>query len=70
MINDKALPRVKQEYTSIVYKALNAEAPLYVTEQFTGASPITSQTLLGSNLSLRPPGLKSRLRPKPFAYRG
>ena len=44
----------------MVYKALNAEAPIYLAEQFTRVSYITSRTLRSSNLSLRPPGLKSR----------
>ena len=50
---------IAQEAPSMVYKALNAEAPLYLTEQFTRVSTITNRTLRGSNLSLRPPRLKS-----------
>ena len=61
---------IMQESASMVYKALDAEAPLYLTEQFTRVSVIASRTLLGSNLSLRPPRLKSRNGQNCFAYRG
>ena len=60
---------IMQESASMVYKALNAEAPLYLTEQFTRVSDITSITLRNSNLSLRPPRLKSRHGQNCFAYR-
>ena len=53
-----------------VYKALTAEAHLYLKEQFTRVSTITSRTLRGSNLSLCPPRLKSRQSQNCFAYRG
>ena len=61
---------IKQESASMVYKALNAEAPIYLAEQFTRVSDITSRTLRSSNLSLRPPRLKSRNGQNCFAYRG
>ena len=61
---------IAQEPASMVYKALNAEAPLYLTEQFTRVSTTASRTLRGSNLSLRPPRLKSRDSQNCFAYRG
>ena len=51
-----------QESATMVYKALNDEAPLYLTEQFTRISDIASRTLRNSNLGLRPPNC--------FAYRG
>ena len=35
----------------MVYKALNAEAPIYLAEQFTRVSDITSRTLRNSLLS-------------------
>ena len=54
----------------MVYKALNTEVPLYLTEQFTRVSDITSRTLRSSNLSLGPPILKSRHGQNYFAYRG
>ena len=41
---------IMQESASMVYEALNAEAPLYLTEQFTRVSAIASITLRGSNL--------------------
>ena len=59
-----------QESASVVYKALNAEATIYLTEQLTRVSDITSRTLRSSNLSLRPPRLKSRYGQNCFAYRG
>ena len=61
---------IMQESASMVYKALNSEASFYLTEQFNRVSPITSRTLHGSNLSLRPPRLKSRNGQNCFAYRG
>ena len=61
---------IMQESASIVYKALNAEAPLYLTEQLTRVSDITIRTLRSSNLSLRPPRLKSRHGQNCFVYRG
>ena len=59
-----------QESASMVYKTLNAEAPLYLTEQFARVSTIISRSLHGSNLSVRPPRLKSRHGENCFAYRG
>ena len=44
---------IMQESANMVYKALNAEAPLYLTEQFTRVSAITSRPLRSSNLSLK-----------------
>ena len=61
---------IKQESAGMLYKELNAEAPIYFPEQFTRVSDITSRTLLSSDLSLRPPRLKSRNGENCFAYRG
>ena len=61
---------IKQEPASMVYKALNAEAPICLAEQLTRVSDITSRTLRSSSLSLRPPRLKSRNGQNYFAYRG
>ena len=60
---------IKQESASMVYRALNAEAPIYLSEQFTRVSDITSRTLRSSNLALRLPRLKSRNGQNCFAYR-
>ena len=54
----------------MVYRALNAEATIYLAEQITRVSHITSRTLRSSNLSLRPPRLISRNAQNCFAYRG
>ena len=51
---------IKQESASMVYKALNAEAPIYLAEQFARVSDITGSTLRSSSLTLGPPKLKSR----------
>ena len=51
---------IKQESAGMVYKAVNAEAPIYLAGQFTRVSDITSRALRSSNLSGRPPRLKSR----------
>ena len=37
----------------MVYKALNAEAPMYLAEEFTRASDTTGRTLRSSNLTLK-----------------
>ena len=42
---------IMQESANILYKAFNAKTHLYLTEQFTRVSDITSRTLLSSNLS-------------------
>ena len=52
---------IKQESASMVYKALITEVPLYLKEQFTRVSTITSKTLRGSDLSLRPQRFKISL---------
>ena len=54
----------------MMYKALNAEAPMYLAKQFTRVSDVTSRTLRSSNLSLRPLRFKSRNGHNCFAYRG
>ena len=61
---------IMQESTSMVFKALNAESPLYLTEQSTGVTDITSRSFCSSNLSLRPPRLKYRHGLNCFAYGG
>ena len=61
---------IKLESAGMVYKELNAEAPIYLAEQFTRVSDIASRTLRSSNLSLRPPRLKYRNGQNCFAYRG
>ena len=60
----------KQESASMVYKAINAEAPVYLTEHFNRVSDITSISLRSSNLNLRPPRLKTKHGQNYFAYRG
>ena len=44
--------------------------PEFIKEQFTRVSTIASRILRGSNLSLRPPKLKSRHGQNCFAHRG
>ena len=60
----------QKESASMVYKALNAEAPVYLTEQFDRISDITKRSLHSSNLNLRPPRLKTTHGQSCFAYRG
>ena len=59
--NVSAGPLLRQLKLPSISDMINAEAPLYLTEQFTRASTIASRTLRGSNFSLRP---------RSFAYRG
>ena len=42
----------------MVYKAFNAEAPVYLTEPFHGVSDIASRSLRRPYLNLRPPRFK------------
>ena len=52
-----------------IYAAL-LSLPEFIKEQFTGVSTIASRILRSSNLSLRPPKLKSRHGQNCFAHRG
>ena len=61
---------IKQESASKVYEALNAEAPVYVTEQFNRASDIMIRNLCNSYLNLRPPRFKTKHGQNCFSYKG
>ena len=61
---------IKQGSASMVYKALHTEAPIYLADQFTRVSDITSRTLRSSNLALSLPRLKSRNGQNCFSYKG
>ena len=61
---------IKPESAKIVYEALNAEAPVYLTEQFNRASEIANRNLRSSNLNLRSPRLKIKHGKNCFPYRG
>ena len=54
----------------MMHKALNVEASVYLAEQFTSVSDITSKTLCSSHLSFMPPRLKSRNGQNCFIYKG
>ena len=54
----------------MAHKALNVEAPIYLAEQYTRVSDITSRTLRSSNSALRPRRFKSRNGQNCFTYRG
>ena len=55
-------------HTRHLSQEANAEAPLYLIEQFTRVSAITSRISRSSSLSLRSPRLKSRHGKNCFAY--
>ena len=54
----------------MVYKAINGQAPLYLSSLFNSTSAVTNRMLRNSNLNLRPPRMKTTFGQNSFAYRG
>ena len=52
------------------YKAVNNQAPIYLTTLFNRVSSVTSRSLRNSELNIRPPRLKTKHGQNCFAYRG
>ena len=61
---------VLQESTNMVYKAINGQAPTYLSSLFNSTSALTNRMLRNSNLNLRPPRMKTKFGQNSFAYRG
>ena len=59
-----------QESASIVYKAINGEAPPYLSSLFNSTSAVTNIMLRNSNLNLRPPRMKTKFGQNSFASGG
>ena len=51
---------IRQESASMVYKAINGQAPTYLSSLFNGISAVTSRILRNSNLNLRLPRMKTK----------
>ena len=54
----------------MVYKAVNDEAPIYLTTFFNRVSSVTNRSLRISELDIRPPRLKTKHGQNCSAYRG
>ena len=61
---------IRQESASMVYKAINGQAPPYLSSLFNSISAVTNRMLRNSNLNLRPPRMKTKFGQNSFAYRG
>ena len=74
LLKSLGLPSVNnmiyQESASMVYKAVNNQAPIYLTTLFNRVSSVTSRSLRNSELNIRPPRLKTKHGQNCFAYRG
>ena len=61
---------IRQESAGMVYKAINGQAPAYLSSLFNRISAVTNRMLRNSNLNLRPPRMKTKFGQNSFAYRG
>ena len=61
---------IRQESAGMVYKAINGQAPVYLSSLFNRISAVTNRMLRNSNLNLRPPRMKTKFGQNSFAYRG
>ena len=61
---------IRQESVSMVYRAINGQAPTYLSSLFNSISAVTNRMLRNSNLNLRPPRMKTKFGQNSFAYRG
>ena len=52
---------IRQESASMVYKAINGQAPTYLSSLFNSISAVTNRMLRNSNLNLRPPRMEKNL---------
>ena len=60
----------ENEAESMVYKAINGQAPTYLSSLFNSISAVTNRMLRNSNINLRPPRMKTKFGQNSFAYRG
>ena len=61
---------IHQESAGMVYKAINGQAPVYLSSLFNSTSAVTNRMVRNSNLNLRPPRMKTTFGQNSFAYRG
>ena len=61
---------IRQESAGMVYKAINGQAPVYLSSLSNSTSAVTNGMLRTSNLNLRPPRMKKTFGQNSFAYRG
>ena len=61
---------IRQESASMVHKAINGQAPTYLSSLFNSTSAVTKIILRNSTLNLRPPRMKTKFGQNRFAYRG
>ena len=55
---------------SMVYKAINGQAPTHLSSLFNSISAVKNRMLRNSILNLRPPRLKTKYGQNSFAYKG
>ena len=61
---------IRQLSASMVYKAINGQAPTYFSSLFNSISAVTNRMLRTSNLNLRPLRMATKFGQNSFAYRG
>ena len=61
---------IQQETVGMVYKAINNQAPEYLSVLFNRVSVMTGRTIRNANINLRPPRLNTTLAHNCFAHRG
>ena len=61
---------IRQESVSMVYKAINGQAPTYLSSLFNGISAVKNRMRHNSNLNLRPSRTKTKFGQNSFAYNG
>ena len=61
---------IRQESASMVFKAVNGKAPIYLSSLFNSISAATNRMLRNSNFNLRPPRMKTKFGQNSFAYKG
>ena len=61
---------IQQGTVGMVYKAINNQAPEYLSVLFNRVSVMTGRTIRTANINLRPPRLNTTLAHNCFAHRG
>ena len=64
------LLKIQQETVGMVYKAINNQAPEYLSVMFNRVSAMTGTTIRNANINLRPPRVNTTLAHNCFAQRG
>ena len=61
---------IRQESASMVFKAINDQAPPYLSSLFNSVCALTKRMLWNSKLNLRPSRMKTKFGQNSFVYRG